>query len=154
MIATDHPEDALVLRRDEAGVATLTLNRPRQYNALSQAMLGALQVDARGLLANWMVPGKIVPGMGGAMDLVSGAKKVVVAMIHTARGTPKIVETCDYPLTAIRPVDLIVTDLAVIAVTPQGLKLQERAPGVTVAEIQAATGTPLIVEGEVPEMAL
>lgn len=121
---------------------------------LDMTVLGGLQVDARGLLANWMVPGKMVPGMGGAMDLVTGAKKVVVAMIHTARGTPKIVEQCAYPMTSIRPVDLIVTDLAVIVVTPQGLKLQERAPGVTVEEIQAATGTPLIVEGEVPEMAL
>lgn len=121
---------------------------------LDMTVLGGLQVDARGLLANWMVPGKMVPGMGGAMDLVSGAKKVVVAMVHTARGAPKIVDRCVYPLTSIRPVDLVVTDLAVIAVTPEGLKLQERAPGVTVVEIQAVTAAPLIVEGEVPEMAV
>jgi acetate CoA/acetoacetate CoA-transferase beta subunit len=121
---------------------------------LDMTVLGGLQVDAKGHLANWLIPGKMVPGMGGAMDLVTGAKRVVVAMNHTAKGTPKIVKQCQWPLTAIRPVNLIVTDLAVIEVTPQGLALRERAPGVSVPDILAATEAPLLVTEPVPEMAV
>ena len=121
---------------------------------LDMTVLGGLQVDAQGHLANWLIPGKMVPGMGGAMDLVTGAKRVVVAMNHTAKGTPKIVKQCQWPLTAIRPVNLIVTELAVIEVTPQGLALRERAPGVTVSDILAATEAPLLVNEPVPEMAV
>jgi acetate CoA/acetoacetate CoA-transferase beta subunit len=119
---------------------------------LDLTVLGGLQVDARGRLANWMISGKIVPGMGGAMDLVTGARRVIVAMIHTARGAPRIVEECEYPLTSIRPVDLVVTELAVIEPTPEGLLLRERAPGVAVADIRAATAARLIVPASVPEM--
>jgi len=121
---------------------------------LDLTVLGGLQVDARGRLANWMIPGKLVPGMGGAMDLVTGARRVIVAMIHCARGCPKIVEECTYPLTSIRPVNLVVTDLAVIEPTPDGLVLRERAPDVSVAEILAATGARLLVPESVPEMQL
>jgi acetate CoA/acetoacetate CoA-transferase beta subunit len=121
---------------------------------LDLTVLGGLQVDAKGRLANWMIPGKLVPGMGGAMDLVSGAKRVVVAMVHSAKGEPKIVPECTLPLTSIRPVSLVVTDLAVIEPTPEGLVLRERAPGVTVAEILDATPAPLLVPGSVPEMEL
>lgn len=121
---------------------------------LDLTVLGGLQVDNRGRLANWMVPGKLVPGMGGAMDLVSGAKRVIVAMIHSARGEPKIVADCTFPLTSIRPVSLIVTDLAVIEPTPEGLLLRERAPGVTVEHILQETGAELIVPDVVPEMDL
>jgi acetate CoA/acetoacetate CoA-transferase beta subunit len=117
-------------------------------------VLGGLQVDARGFLANWMVPGKMVPGMGGAMDLVAGAKRVVVSMIHAAKGVSKIVQECDLPLTARRCVSLVVTELAVIEPTEAGLVLRERGPGVSVEQIVAATAAPLIVEGEPPEMAL
>ena len=119
---------------------------------LDMTVLGGLQVDAQGLLANWTIPGKMVPGMGGAMDLVTGAKRVVVAMIHTAKGVPKIVKRCQWPVTSIRPVHLIVTDMAVLEVTPQGLVLRERAPGVTVQEIVDATEAPLLVGDDVPEM--
>ena len=119
---------------------------------LDMTVLGGLQVDGKGRLANWMVPGKLVPGMGGAMDLVVGAKRVIVAMQHTAKGKPKIVEELSLPPTAMRRVSLIVTELAVIEPTDAGLRLRERAPSVNVAEILAATGAKLLVDGETPEM--
>jgi acetate CoA/acetoacetate CoA-transferase beta subunit len=121
---------------------------------LDVTVLGGLEVDEQGLLANWTVPGKMVPGMGGAMDLVTGAKRVIVAMIHTAKGAPKIVRQCTLPLTSARPIDLVVTELAVIAPTPEGLFLQERAPGVSVEQIVAGTAARLIVPQHVPEMNL
>jgi acetate CoA/acetoacetate CoA-transferase beta subunit len=126
---------------------------------LDMTVLGGLQVDEAGHLANWKVPGKMVPGMGGAMDLVTGAAKVVVAMQHAAKGESKIVPLCTLPLTAQRRVslivtDLIVTDLAVIEPTEDGLVLRERAPGVRVQDIVAATAARLIVPDDVPEMQL
>lgn len=121
---------------------------------LDMTVLGGLQVDARGRLANWMVPGKLVPGMGGAMDLVTGARRVVVAMQHNAKGESKIVPELTLPPTAIRPVSLIVTDLAVLEPGPDGLLLRERAPGVSVEAVIAATAAALILPAEVPEMAL
>ncbi|MCB1486262.1 MAG: 3-oxoacid CoA-transferase subunit B [Bauldia sp.] len=121
---------------------------------LDMTVLGGLQVDEDGHLANWKVPGKMVPGMGGAMDLVTGAKRVVVAMQHSARGASKIVPKCSLPLTALRRVDLVVTDLAVIEPTEAGLVLRERAPEVSVDDIIAATEARLIVPDDVPEMAL
>jgi acetate CoA/acetoacetate CoA-transferase beta subunit len=117
-------------------------------------VLGGLQVDQEGNLANWMVPGKMVPGMGGAMDLVTGARRVIVAMQHTARGRPKIVPECTLPLTSTRRVTLIVTDLAVIEPTGDGLVLRERAPDVSIDDIRKATTARLIVPNEVPEMDL
>jgi acetate CoA/acetoacetate CoA-transferase beta subunit len=119
---------------------------------LDMTVLGGLQVDASGRLANWMVPGKIVPGMGGAMDLVAGAKRVVVAMQHTDKGRLKIIEKLSLPPTSARRVSLVVTELAVIEPTGEGLKLLERAPGVSVDEIVASTGAKLLAEGEPPVM--
>lgn len=121
---------------------------------LDVTVLGGLQVDAQGRLANWMVPGAMVPGMGGAMDLVSCARRVIVAMTHTAKGQPKIVDTCSLPLTSQRRVDLVVTELAVLQPTAEGLVLKELAPGVDVATVQQATGARLIVPAQVPVMDL
>src|SRR5947208_5484204 len=115
-------------------------------------VLGGLQVDAEGHLANWMIPGKMVPGMGGAMDLVSGAQRVIVAMQHAAKGKSKIVQKCALPLTALRLVDLVVTDMAVISFPVGKITLQETAPGVTVAEVIAVTEAELFIPAIVPEM--
>jgi len=117
---------------------------------LDVTVLGALQVDEEGNLANWMIPGRMVKGMGGAMDLVAGAKRVIIAMEHTTReGEHKIVKRCSLPLTGLKVVSLIVTEMAVIEVTPKGLRLKERATDATVDQIRRATGAPLIVPDDV-----
>ncbi len=119
---------------------------------VDMTVLGALQVDEQGRLANWMIPGKMVPGMGGAMDLVCGAKRVVIAMQHTAKGKAKLVKRCSLPLTSLRPVDLVVTELAVIGQWGGRLSLLETAPGVTVAQVLAATEATLEVPAVVSTM--
>jgi acetate CoA/acetoacetate CoA-transferase beta subunit len=121
---------------------------------LDMTVLGGLQVDQDGRLANWMIPGKMVPGMGGAMDLVTGAKRVVVAMQHSAKGKSKVVRKCTLPLTSTRAVDLLVTELAVISFAEGGARLIETAPGITVEQVIANTEASLAVPERVPQMAL
>ena len=115
-------------------------------------VLGALQVAENGDIANYMIPGKMVPGMGGAMDLLSGAKKVIVAMEHTAKGAPKLLSECTLPLTAVNAVDLIVTEMGVIEVTHEGFVLIEQNPDYTLDEIKTATGAPLIISAALKQM--
>jgi 3-oxoacid CoA-transferase subunit B len=118
-------------------------------------VLGAMEVSEEGDIANWKIPGKMVKGMGGAMDLVASAKNIIVAMMHSnPKGESKLLPACTLPLTGVKCVKKIVSDLAVMDITPNGFKLLERAPGVTVEEIKAKTAGKMIIEGEVPEMRL
>ena len=118
-------------------------------------VLGAMEVSDQGDIANWKIPGRMVKGMGGAMDLVASAKNIIVAMMHTNKaGESKVLSKCSLPLTGVACVTRVVTNLAVLDITPQGFKLLERAPGVSVEDIQAATEGRLIIDGDVPEMTL
>lgn len=132
-------------------ITAFTMIRGGHVNA---TVLGALQVDEKGNLANWMIPGAFVPGMGGAMDLVVGAKKVIIAMEHTSKGEPRIVERCTLPLTAENEVDLIVTERGVIEVTPEGLVLKEINPMFSLEEVIASTGARLIIDERLKQLNL
>ena len=115
-------------------------------------ILGALQVDEHGNLSNWIIPGKMVPGMGGAMDLVTGAKKVIVAMLHTQKGAPKILKECTLPYTALHCVDMIITEMGVMRVTEKGIVLDEIHPDYSVEDVQNATGCDLIISEHLSPM--
>lgn len=115
-------------------------------------ILGALQVDEHGNLSNWIIPGKMVPGMGGAMDLVTGAKKVIVAMLHTQKGAPKILKECTLPYTALHCVDMIITEMGVMRVTEKGIVLEEIHPDYSVEDVQNATGCNLIISEHLSPM--
>ena len=116
------------------------------------SILGAMQVDEKGDLANWMIPGKKIPGMGGAMDLLVGAKKVILAMEHTAKGNPKILKKCTLPLTAKGQVNMIITEMGVMEITPEGIVLKEIHPEFTVEQVKAATEADLIIADDLKPM--
>ena len=121
---------------------------------LDVTVLGGLQVDEKGRLANWMVPGKMIPGMGGAMDLIAGAKRVILAMEHTAKGSHKILKKCNLPLTAAGQVDMIITEMGVMDITPDGILLREIHPEFSVEQVQEATGAKLIIPDNLIKMRL
>jgi acetate CoA/acetoacetate CoA-transferase beta subunit len=121
---------------------------------VAATVLGALQVDSKGNLANWKIPGKMVPGMGGAMDLTVGAKRVIIAMVHTQKGAHKILKECTLPLTAKQQVNLIITEMAVMEVTEKGLVLKEIGPEATVEDVVAATGAELIIPEDIKQFGL
>lgn len=147
-----------------AGAQYVTINKGGQFfdsatsfgiirgGHVDATVLGALEVDKHGNLANWIIPGKMVPGMGGAMDLVVGAKKVIVAMLHTQKGRPKILENCTLPYTALGVVDMIVTEMGVMEITPEGIKLTELHPDYSLDDVKAATGCELIVDENLQTM--
>ena len=158
--AAEEPDADVV----NAGAQYVTINKGGQFfdsatsfgiirgGHVDATVLGALEVDKHGNLANWIIPGKMVPGMGGAMDLVVGAKKVIVAMLHTQKGKPKILEECRLPYTALGVVDMIVTEMGVMEVTPEGIKLTELHPDYSLEEIKKATGCELIVDDTLKPM--
>ncbi len=119
---------------------------------INLTVLGAFEVDQEGNIASWMIPGKMVKGMGGAMDLVAGAKNIIVAMFHTNKNESKLLKKCTLPLTGVHCINKVVTDLAVLDIKDGAFHLRERAPGVSIADIQRATAGKLIVEGDIPEM--
>ena len=149
--AADHPVTALPGASTFDSAMSFGLIRGGHVD---MTVLGGLQVDQAGRLANWMIPGRMVPGMGGAMDLVTGARHVIVAMQHTAKGKGKIVRQCSLPLTSIRRVDLVVTELAVIGFPDGTATLLETGPGVSVADVIAATEAEIVVPKHVPTMRL
>src|SRR5688572_10463419 len=159
------PEEGMAQRRltDAAGQPVTALPGASTFDSamsfglirgghVDMTVLGGLQVDEHGYLANWTIPGKLVPGMGGAMDLATGARRVVVAMQHTAKGKPKILRRCNLPLTSARPVDLVVTEMAVISFPGGQATLLETAPGVSVEQVLAATEAKVVVPTHVRTM--
>lgn len=158
--AADEPDVDVI----NAGAQYVTINKGGQYfdsatsfgiirgGHVDATVLGALEVDEHGSLSNWIIPGKMVPGMGGAMDLVVGAKKVIVAMLHTQKGRHKILKECRLPYTAVNVVDKIITEMGVMEVTDKGLKLTELHPDYSLDDIVEATGCDLIVSDDLKKM--
>ena len=144
----------LTLQSENGFVGLVPLEEGQESPHVAVTVLGSLQVDEKGNIANYKIPGKMLPGMGGAMDLVVGARKVIVAMEHTNKGKHKILKECTLPLTAKSQVNLIVTEMGVMKVTPEGLALVEYNPEYTIEEIQAATEAELIIADDLKEMAV
>ncbi len=171
MVAKNLPEGISIILQSENGIMGMGEKKdetdPNIVNAGAQpvsmfalirgghvdaTILGALQVDVHGNLSNWIIPGKMVPGMGGAMDLVTGAKKVIVAMLHTQKGAPKILKECTLPYTALHCVDMIITEMGVMRVTEKGIVLDEIHSDYSVEDVQNATGCNLIISEHLSPM--